>query len=127
MGRVAVHGFGRIGRSAVKGAVRDHLSAPAVITDVKDSVVLGALFEFDTNYGRSPAAVTADAESITIGSERASSVNVSDGLPDWAALSVDVVVDCSGRATVREVAETHLERGGEACPRQRAQPVASGL
>ena len=49
MGDVAVSGFGRIGRSAVKAAIRDGLWAPTAISDVKDPVTLGALFEFDTN------------------------------------------------------------------------------
>ncbi|MHB8463471.1 MAG: glyceraldehyde 3-phosphate dehydrogenase NAD-binding domain-containing protein [Acidimicrobiales bacterium] len=73
--------------------------------------MLGALFEFDTNYGRWPEPVTADAESITVGGERSLFVDVSGGIPDWAALGVDLVVDCTGRATSREGAQAHLDRG----------------
>lgn len=110
---VAVHGFGRIGRSAVKAAIRDGLWAPAAITDVKDPATLGALFEFDTNYGRWTTPVSVDGSTVVIGEHRARFCDVTDGIPDWGAMGVDLVVDCSGRATSREGAQAHLDRGAK--------------
>jgi glyceraldehyde 3-phosphate dehydrogenase len=113
MGTIAVHGFGRIGRPLVKAALRDGLWSPASISDVKDPVTLAALFEFDTNYGRWPTPVSATADSITIGDLRAPYLNAAAGLPDWGAMGVSLVVDCTGRASTREAATAHLERGAE--------------
>lgn len=52
MARIAIHGFGRIGRSAVKVALRNNLFTPASVSDIKDIPTLAALFEVDSNYGR---------------------------------------------------------------------------
>lgn len=113
MGAIAIHGFGRIGRSALRAAARDGLWVPGVISDVKDPVVLGALLEFDSNYGRWELPVSATSDSISVGDQRIAFVDVSGGVPDWGDLGVEVVVDCSGRAVVREGAQTHLDRGAQ--------------
>jgi glyceraldehyde 3-phosphate dehydrogenase len=52
MARIAIHGFGRIGRSLMKAALMDNLFAPACVSDIKELSALAALFEVDTNYGR---------------------------------------------------------------------------
>jgi glyceraldehyde 3-phosphate dehydrogenase len=52
MPRIAIHGFGRIGRSLLKAAFKDGLFTPVAISDIKDRSTLAALFEADTNYGR---------------------------------------------------------------------------
>ena len=54
MHKIAIYGFGRIGRSTLKAALRANLFVPAVVADVKDSAILAALFEVDSNYGRWP-------------------------------------------------------------------------
>lgn len=108
---IAIHGFGRIGRSVLRASMRDGLWAPSVITDIKDPKTLAMLLEFDTNYGRWSTPVTAGDDWIALGDRKARYVNVSEGIPDWAALNIDVVIDCTGRAVVRDGAEAHLERG----------------
>ena len=57
MARIAIHGFGRIGRSAMKAALKNNLFTPVSISDIKDIPTLAALFEVDTNYGRWPEEV----------------------------------------------------------------------
>ena len=113
MGTIAVHGFGRVGRVVVRAALRDGLWSPAAVCDVTDPAALAALFEFDTNYGRWPAPVSATPDAITIG-DRAVPYHRSSGeVPDWGDLGVDVVVDCTGRATTRAGAQVHLDRGAQ--------------
>ena len=56
MARIAIHGFGRIGRSLMKVALKDDLFVPVSISDIRIAT-LGALFEVDTNYGRWPEEV----------------------------------------------------------------------
>jgi glyceraldehyde-3-phosphate dehydrogenase/erythrose-4-phosphate dehydrogenase len=50
--RVAIHGFGRIGRSLMKAALEGDFFVPVSISDIKDVETLAALFEVDSNYGR---------------------------------------------------------------------------
>ena len=113
MKRIAVHGFGRIGRSVVRSALTDELFAPTAVSDVRDAATLAALFEVDTNYGRWHEPVRAHSEGITVGGRRLLYLNAADGLPDWKELGVDLVIDCTGRATTRAGASAHLERGAE--------------
>ena len=58
MARIAIHGFGRIGRSLMRVALKDNLFVPVSISDIKDVPTLAALFEVDSNYGRWPEEVT---------------------------------------------------------------------
>ena len=48
MGKIAIHGFGRIGRSTLKAALKDDQFVPVSISDIKDLPTLAALFAVDT-------------------------------------------------------------------------------
>jgi glyceraldehyde 3-phosphate dehydrogenase len=113
MGKIAIHGFGRIGRSALKAALKQDLFVPVSISDIKDPVTLAALFEADSNYGRWHEPVSATSEKITIGGRDIQYINSQEALPDWKALGVDLVLDCTGRATRRPVAQEHIDRGAK--------------
>jgi glyceraldehyde 3-phosphate dehydrogenase len=58
MARIAIHGFGRIGRSLMRVALKDKLFVPVSISDIRDVPTLAALFDVDSNYGRWPEEVT---------------------------------------------------------------------
>ena len=113
MSKIAIHGFGRIGRSALKAALKKALFVPVSISDIKDAPTLAALFEADTNYGRWHEEVGASKESISIGGRQIRYLDSTQSLPDWAALGVDLVIDCTGRATTRAGAQAHLDRGAQ--------------
>ena len=113
MNKIAIHGFGRIGRSALKAALKKALFVPFSISDIKDAPTLAALFEADTNYGRWHEEVGASKESISIGGRQIRYLDSTQSLPDWAALGVDLVIDCTGRATTRAGAQAHLDRGAK--------------
>ena len=113
MNKIAIHGFGRIGRSALKAALKKALFVPFSISDIKDAPTLAALFEADTNYGRWHEEVGASKESISIGGREIRYLDSTQSLPDWAALGVDLVIDCTGRATTRAGAQAHLDRGAK--------------
>ena len=101
MANIAIHGFGRIGRTALRIALQRNLFVPVSISDIRDSPTLAALFEVDTNYGRWHEKVEATDDSITIGGRKIPYFNSMNALPDWGALGVDLVIDCTGRATTR--------------------------
>ena len=113
MNRVAIHGFGRIGRSTLRIALQGGHFTPVAISDIKDISVLAALFEVDTNYGRWSEPVSSAIDALKVGNREITYFDSSTQLPDWGSLGVDVVVDCTGRATTRAGAQEHLDRGAK--------------
>lgn len=111
MSGVALVGFGRIGRTALRVALENDVFVPRVVADIRAAATLGALFSVDTNYGRWPESVSTAGDGLLIGAREIPFLDVSQGLPDWAALGIDLVIDCTGRATTRAGARAHLERG----------------
>lgn len=67
MSKVAVVGFGRIGRLAVRAGLSGKLFTPSVIVDIAAPEAMAPLFEVDSNYGRWPAPVHAEADGLVIG------------------------------------------------------------
>jgi glyceraldehyde 3-phosphate dehydrogenase len=113
MATIAIHGFGRIGRSLMKVALKEDLFVPVSISDIKDIETLAALFEVDSNYGRWAEPVIAKDGGFVIGGREIRYVNSMKALPDWKALGVDLVIDCTGRASTRAGAEAHLVAGAK--------------
>jgi glyceraldehyde 3-phosphate dehydrogenase len=111
MTRIAIHGFGRIGRSLMKVALKNDLFVPVSISDIKDVPTLAALFEVDTNYGRWPEEVKDTDSGFVIGGRQIPYFDSMKALPDWRELGVDLVIDCTGRATTRAGAQAHLDAG----------------
>lgn len=113
MARVAIVGFGRIGSSTVNAGLSRSLFVPSHIVDIVEPGILGALFEFDTNYGRWPEAVTTSDSTLMIGDRSIAYLNGREAEPRWDDLDVDLVVDCTGRATTRAGAQSHIVRGAK--------------
>ena len=113
MANIAIHGFGRIGRLATRAALGKGLFTPASVSDITDLATLAALFKADSNYGLWPEPVSANAGDLLIGEIRIPFTDTKERLPDWAALGVDLVIDCTGRATKREGAQAHLDSGAK--------------
>ena len=111
--RVAIHGFGRIGRSLMKVALKRDLFVPVSISDIKDLPTLAALFEVDSNYGRWHEEVVAKDSNFVIGGRKIPYFDSMKALPDWKALDVDLVIDCTGRASTRAGAQAHLDAGAK--------------
>ena len=111
MTTIALYGFGRIGRQFLRICLSRNLVVPMAIADLRDEATLAALFAVDTNYGRWPEAVAGSPGKLTIGQREIPYLNSAQQVPDWAALGVDLVVDCTGRATSRAGAQAHLDRG----------------
>jgi glyceraldehyde 3-phosphate dehydrogenase len=113
MARIALHGFGRIGRSTLRSALKRGLWTPVSISDIRDIPTFAALFDVDSNYGRWHEPVAAAEHGFVIGGREIPYLNSMEALPDWGAMGVDLVVDCTGRATTRAVARAHLDRGAK--------------
>jgi glyceraldehyde 3-phosphate dehydrogenase len=113
MGKVAIHGFGRIGRTLTRIGLKNNLFVPTSVSDIRDIPTFAALFEVDTNYGRWHEDVKATDKGFNIGGRDILYFDAMKELPDWKALGIDLVVDCTGRATTRAGAQAHLDSGAK--------------
>jgi glyceraldehyde 3-phosphate dehydrogenase len=95
----------------MKVALKDDLFVPVSVSDIKDLATLAALFEVDSNYGRWHEEVNTKDSSFVIGGREIPFFDSMKALPDWRALRVDLVIDCTGRATTRPGAQAHLDAG----------------
>jgi glyceraldehyde 3-phosphate dehydrogenase len=84
MTRIAIHGFGRIGRSTLRAALLDGRFTPAALSDVQDLTTLGDLFAVDSNYGRWPEPVSVGEGKLQIGKRAITSAM---GFPTGAGLA----------------------------------------
>jgi len=114
--KVAINGFGRIGRSAFKIALekfRDSVEVVA-INDLADNKTLAHLLKYDSNYGVWNHHVSGTDSDIIVDTHRIKALEEKDPskLP-WDALGVDVVIECTGAFTDKEGASLHLKAGAK--------------
>jgi glyceraldehyde 3-phosphate dehydrogenase len=113
MKRVAINGFGRIGRNFLRAYMERRPNYEIVaINDLGDVQTMAHLLEFDSLLGRLSEEVSADTETITVGGRelQAFSIQEPKDLP-WRELGIDVVVESTGRFTKRDQAQAHLDAG----------------
>jgi glyceraldehyde 3-phosphate dehydrogenase len=111
--RVAINGFGRIGRAALRAAYEADSSLEFVaINDVADSPTLAHLLAHDSVYGEFPAPISGFGGALRIDETEIPFFGETDpsDLP-WGELGVDVVLECTGRFKTREGASKHLAAG----------------
>lgn len=113
MSNIAIYGFGRIGRSMLKSALKRNLFIPVAIADIRDLETTAAVFQVDSNYGRWHEDVSTRENSFLIGGRDIPYIDSSKEVPDWGAMGIDLVVDCTGRAVTRAGAQVHLDRGAK--------------
>ena len=110
--KVAINGFGRIGRNALKILLERRDATVAAINDLADTKTLAHLLKHDSTYGEYDKKITATDHSININTREILVFNEQDpvNLP-WQALNVDVVLECTGFFTKPELAAKHLKAG----------------
>ena len=113
--KVAINGFGRIGRMVLRAhyeAGRKHGLQFVAINDLGDAKTNAHLLQYDTAHGRFPTAVRVDGDSLMVGDDRVRVVAQRDParLP-WKDLGVDVVMECTGLFTSKDKAGAHLQAG----------------
>src|SRR6266480_3447927 len=113
MTRVAINGFGRIGRNFLRASLERQPDYEVVaLNDLGDVKTMAHLLEFDSLLGRLPEEVSADAETLSVGTQRlrAFSIPEPEKLP-WREQGIDVVIESTGRFEKRDQAQAHLEAG----------------
>lgn len=115
--KVAINGFGRIGRSAFKAAIEKKAKFNVVaINDLTDPANLAYLLKYDSVYGPWHGhKVSATKNTITVDGNKIPVYSQKDpALLPWRDLKVDVVIESTGFFTKQEGAELHLKAGAKA-------------
>jgi glyceraldehyde 3-phosphate dehydrogenase len=112
--RVAINGFGRIGRNAFKIAFDRHDVELVAVNDLTDTKTLAYLLKHDSNYGTYGKEVGYDDKGIIVEGKHVAVLAERDpsALP-WKALDIDVVIESTGRFTLKEDAELHIKAGAK--------------
>ncbi len=112
--RVAINGFGRIGRLFLRASLAHPDIDVVAINDLTAVATNAHLLKYDSTQGRLEVPVSASADGITVGNETFKVLAERDPaqLP-WKELDVDVVIEATGRFTSREAASAHLAAGAK--------------
>jgi glyceraldehyde 3-phosphate dehydrogenase len=115
--RVAINGYGRIGRNILRAHYEDgkkHDLQFVAVNDLGNAQTNAHLTRYDTAHGRFPGTVTVDGDAMVVNGERiqvCAKRNPAE-LP-WRDLQVDVVLECTGLFTSKEKASAHLAAGAK--------------
>jgi glyceraldehyde 3-phosphate dehydrogenase len=114
--RIAINGFGRIGRNVLRAifeAGRKDIEVVA-LNDLAPVETNAHLLRYDSVHGRFPHEVTVKADSIDCGTGpiKVTAIRNPAELP-WKALGIDIVMECTGIFTAKEKAKVHLDAGAK--------------
>ena len=112
--RIAINGFGRIGRLTFRNLLKNDNVEVVAINDLTDNETLAHLLKYDTMHGRFDGSVSADETSMTVNGHKIECMAVRNPaeLP-WADMKIDVVLECTGIFLEKEKAGLHLQAGAK--------------
>ncbi|REJ82531.1 MAG: type I glyceraldehyde-3-phosphate dehydrogenase [Bacteroidetes bacterium] len=112
--RIAINGFGRIGRMTTRVILSKTNLELVAINDLTDNKTLAHLFKYDSIHGRFNGKVDSTDHHIVINGKSIECLSEKDpaNLP-WKKLGVDVVLECTGKFTDKQGAELHLKAGSK--------------
>ncbi|MDP4588395.1 MAG: type I glyceraldehyde-3-phosphate dehydrogenase [Flavobacteriales bacterium] len=112
--RVAINGFGRIGRTIARLLAEDEQIVLVAINDLHDADVLSHLLKYDSTHGKSPLDFNLNESVLSFGRQKAQFLKESkvSRLP-WNELAIDVVLECTGRYKTKGELQAHLDAGAK--------------
>ncbi|PID24084.1 type I glyceraldehyde-3-phosphate dehydrogenase [Sporosarcina sp. P7] len=112
--KIAINGFGRIGRLVLREAFATKDMEVVAINDLTDAAMLAHLLKYDSVHGIFDADVQSDESSIRVNDKKISVFAEKDpaNLP-WKDLGVDIVIDCTGVFRSKEGLQKHLDAGAK--------------
>lgn len=112
--KIAINGFGRIGRITFRNLVQMPNVEVVAINDLTDNKTLAHLLKYDSVHGRFDGTVSADDQFLYVNGQKIHALAERNpaALP-WGSLGVDVVIESTGRFTDSETAKSHLEAGAK--------------
>ncbi len=112
--KVAINGFGRIGRNAFKIAFSRNDIEVVAVNDLTDTKTLAYLLKHDSNYGTYDKEVTYDDKHVIVDGHKVVVCAEKDpNLLPWKEMGVDVVIESTGRFTDKEGASGHINAGAK--------------
>ena len=110
--RVAINGFGRIGRLSFRRLLEKENIEVVAINDLTDNATLAHLLKYDSVHGKFSGDVSSDGESLTVNGKRINAYAERDpkNLP-WKQLNIDVVLESTGRFVDEAGAGMHIQAG----------------
>jgi glyceraldehyde 3-phosphate dehydrogenase len=113
--KVAINGFGRIGRNILRAAKKSKADLDFVaVNDLTDNKTLAHLLRYDSVHGKYPGTVEVVNEGLKVDGDTVRVVSEkSPGSLPWRDLGVDIVFESTGRFTSREDAAKHIEAGAK--------------
>jgi glyceraldehyde 3-phosphate dehydrogenase len=110
--KIAINGFGRIGRLTLRNLLKNPNVEVVAINDLTDNQTLAHLFKYDTMHGKFDGTVEANDEFIVINGKKIRGLSERNpaNLP-WKELGVEVVLECTGIFLDRDKASLHLQAG----------------
>ena len=115
--RVAINGFGRIGRNILRALYESEKQYDlkiVAINDLGDASINAHLLKYDTAHGRFNASVEHTDKSITVnGDEIAVTSERNPAKLPWAEMNIDIVFECTGIFATKESASAHIEAGAK--------------
>ena len=115
--RVAINGYGRIGRNILRAHYEDgksHDLQIVAINDLGPAATNAHLTQYDTTHGKFPGTVSVEGDNMVVNGDKIRVVAQRDPaqLP-WKDLNVDVVLECTGFFTTKEKASAHINGGAK--------------
>lgn len=115
--RLAINGFGRIGRNTFKAIMERGLAKElevVAVNDLTDAPTLAHLLQYDTVFGRWSGTATAQGGALVVDGKKIQVVAEKDpALLPWRKLKIDVVLECTGRYTKDGAARAHITAGAK--------------
>lgn len=112
--RIAINGFGRIGRTALRLLENDKDIEVVAINDLTDPVQLSYLYKYDSVHRTNKSKISFDEDELFVKGRKIKVYAESDpSLLPWKELNVDVVLECTGVFTSAEKCQVHLDAGAK--------------
>src|SRR5690242_17853881 len=115
--RVAINGFGRIGRNILRAIIEEGRKDIEVVAvnDLGPVETNAHLLRYDSVHGRFPGEIKVEGDAISVGSRKVKVTAIKDpsGLP-WKGLGVDIALECTGIFNSKAKASAHLKAGAKA-------------
>lgn len=112
--KIAINGFGRIGRMTLRALQNKENVEVVAINDLTDIKTLTHLLKYDSSHGHFPGKVSEDGTNINVNGNNILLLSEKDPekLP-WKDLGIDVVIESTGRFTERAKAQSHINAGAK--------------
>ena len=112
--RIAINGFGRIGRNVLRAGYKSPDIEWVAINDLTDAKTLAHLLKYDSTFGTLPADIKAEGNSIVVDGKKIQILSEKDpAVLPWKNLTIDLVIESTGKFTNKEGASKHITAGAK--------------